>query len=933
MRIATKRGGPERRDFSENLSISCIRQRHRFRQAIVLLILFGAAPPAMSADTIIDNTSSSTSRTGTWDASGASGYYLTGSVWSRDGATFTWNFACSQTGQYEVSMWWTAWPSRSTSIPVSIQSASGSTTVYIDQTVNGGRWNLLGSYQFTAGNTYKVVITAQPDPTSTCADAVKFSPVTSSSGSNIIDNSDSVNTSRTGTWQVSSAPGYYATGSVWSRDGATFTWNLSPQQSGQYDISMWWTEWPSRGSNIPVDIQSAAGTTRVYINQISNGGKWNSLGTYTLNAGTTYKVIETASPDPASTCADAVRFTLVGSTSGPVAQIISISPNPASVGSTVTLKGSGSSSNATITAYSWRSSIEGALGTGSTITFVPRSSGTRTIYLKVQDSKGAWSSETSANLDVGTENIYISFAYNDDDPSYQMNSMLQNLGATRTSDGWAYTNSTTKRSFRMHWAHSNDLLKQALKTEGAHIIIEAHSNYGLGPVFASSTEISSQTVRGVRYIDDARVLNISTPWVAIDVGDFITAQAFPDWWPKFSDGSSGIMPYTFGSTRGDPPYNYYLTYQVPGNSTWYKVDPANNSPLQRFPDSGKPAWYSATGAKPNPSNPDHVKYFITNSASWTKYYPKPHYLAKTIIFRNSPDVQQSELKYSRLMYNSCGSGYYFAGFLNRGIMFFTMGTQASGDNSVVYLRNYLLGKSDYEIWRTLQNIEPVYDYYDFSKLPPSMTVSTTAQPVAMTAEASPSDNVSIQKVNSLNGLTVDATIAKLEGPDFFGNDALTDMAVWVQLGPRKDEAITKALDLLKLPAMEVKDGYAIGYRMKEHHVAQMVLRAFGESPARIAAAYSPADAFTRGNLIRASGGFARNDSVRPILIAALDDVAFCEPATSETIGWPMRLCDVAYNQLVMNLGIQDVLRNIGTGLPIDQRDSNIAILKQRLGVQ
>jgi hypothetical protein len=34
-----------------------------------------------------------------------------------------------------------------------------------------------------------------------------------------------------------------------------------------------------------------------------------------------------------------------------------------------------------------------------------------------------------------------------------------------------------------------------------------------------------------------------------------------------------------------------------------------------------------------------------------------------------------------------------------------------------YLRAYLEWKSDEEIWQTIQEIEPVYDYFDFDKLP------------------------------------------------------------------------------------------------------------------------------------------------------------------------------------------------------------------------
>jgi hypothetical protein len=74
-------------------------------------------------------------------------------------------------------MWWTAWPSRSTAVPVDIRHAGGTTRVTVDQQQNGGRWNSLGLYSFAAGVSYTVTVTSQPGPSSTCADAVKFTEI------------------------------------------------------------------------------------------------------------------------------------------------------------------------------------------------------------------------------------------------------------------------------------------------------------------------------------------------------------------------------------------------------------------------------------------------------------------------------------------------------------------------------------------------------------------------------------------------------------------------------------------------------------------------------------------------------------------------------------------------------------------------------------
>jgi peptidoglycan/xylan/chitin deacetylase (PgdA/CDA1 family)/lysophospholipase L1-like esterase len=371
----------------------------------------------VSAEVVVDNGGPGTSFTGGWDISGASGSYGTNSVWSRDGSKYTWSFTPSVTGNYDVSMWWTVWPSRSTSVPVDIRHSGGTARVTINQQGNGGKWNSLGSYSLIAGVSYTVTITSQPGPSSTCADAVKFAylgggggganqppvavndtasttqgtPVTidvvandtddvgvvaasvtvvtsPANGAAVPNGSGSVTytpggtftgtdtfrytvadgqgavsnaatvtvtvntvsaevvvdnggpgTSFTGGWDISGASGSYGTNSVWSRDGSKYTWSFTPSVTGNYDVSMWWTVWPSRSTSVPVDIRHSGGTARVTINQQGNGGKWNSLGSYSLIAGVSYTVTITSQPGPSSTCADAVKFALLASAQGYVA--------------------------------------------------------------------------------------------------------------------------------------------------------------------------------------------------------------------------------------------------------------------------------------------------------------------------------------------------------------------------------------------------------------------------------------------------------------------------------------------------------------------------------------------------------------------------------------------------------------------------------------
>ncbi|MGB9716140.1 MAG: hypothetical protein ACPL1G_07020, partial [Thermodesulfovibrionales bacterium] len=178
----------------------------------------------------------------------------------------------------------------------------------------------------------------------------------------IIDNGQP-GTSYTGSWSVSGGTQPYGADSLWSRDGATYTWQFSSQPAGIYEVYMWWSGYASRATNIAVDITHGGGTSRVYINQQQNAGKWNSLGQYYFNSIGSVTIIA-ANGSTVSTCADAVRFVYIsgggGGNAPPVAIIDSISPNPALPGQVVTFSGHGTDADGdAITGYNWRSSIDG----------------------------------------------------------------------------------------------------------------------------------------------------------------------------------------------------------------------------------------------------------------------------------------------------------------------------------------------------------------------------------------------------------------------------------------------------------------------------------------------------------------------------------------------------------------------------------------------
>ena len=84
----------------------------------------------------------------------------------------------------------------------------------------------------------------------------------------------------------------------------------------------------------------------------------------------------------------------------PVAYIDSVSATKISQGQTLSLAGHGTDVGGTIVAYSWRSDIDGVLSTLPSFSTSSLSTGTHTIFFKVQDNSGDWSKEKYFKLNV-----------------------------------------------------------------------------------------------------------------------------------------------------------------------------------------------------------------------------------------------------------------------------------------------------------------------------------------------------------------------------------------------------------------------------------------------------------------------------------------------------------------------------------------------------
>ncbi|MCC7374082.1 MAG: hypothetical protein IT581_05475 [Verrucomicrobiales bacterium] len=78
--------------------------------------------------------------------------------------------------------------------------------------------------------------------------------------------------------------------------------------AGNYEVFVWYPALSTYESAVPIEINHADGQKTVKVDQRSNGGKWNSLGTYSFAAGNQGTVVVQTKGTTAFVIADAFKF-------------------------------------------------------------------------------------------------------------------------------------------------------------------------------------------------------------------------------------------------------------------------------------------------------------------------------------------------------------------------------------------------------------------------------------------------------------------------------------------------------------------------------------------------------------------------------------------------------------------------------------------------
>lgn len=129
----------------------------------------------------------------------------------------------------------------------------------------------------------------------------------------IVDNSDAGFSVVSGTWSTgTTAADKY--GADYRRNDAgtgadVVRWTPDLLQAGNYEVSVWYPEGANRASNSPFTVVHKDGAQTFPVNQTTNGGQWNVLGTFPFFAGQTgYVSLSDNAEASKVVIADAVRW-------------------------------------------------------------------------------------------------------------------------------------------------------------------------------------------------------------------------------------------------------------------------------------------------------------------------------------------------------------------------------------------------------------------------------------------------------------------------------------------------------------------------------------------------------------------------------------------------------------------------------------------------
>jgi hypothetical protein len=183
------------------------------------------------------------------------------------------------------------------------------------------------------------------------------------------------------------------------------------------------------------------------------------------------------------------------------------------------------------------------------------------------------------------------------------------------------------------------------------------------------------------------------------------------------------------------------------------------------------------------------------------------------------------------------------------------------------------------------------------------------------------------RIAAIRKQKIEDAFASLHDAEIYGDEAYFNKAAFQSFGSRRAAALQFVCNYLKNPRHAVH-GESLEQDM-DFSVAKRVLRVLpAESAQFLRTLYNRGDTTTKGNIIMALGTMhdGQGHAIKSWLVNALQDKDVFEEKESVSVGWPLRICDLAYNQLVLRYLVKGGLRTLGNVHEIEARDRCIAMM-------
>ena len=182
-----------------------------------------------------------------------------------------------------------------------------------------------------------------------------------------------------------------------------------------------------------------------------------------------------------------------------------------------------------------------------------------------------------------------------------------------------------------------------------------------------------------------------------------------------------------------------------------------------------------------------------------------------------------------------------------------------------------------------------------------------------------------KRIKELETMGLYSALEVLSSPEFLSEEEYLDEAIYRAFKNRTEEVIEYMMKVVQ-STKSAKNNEGIN----NLYLAKRIFQIFPDASLnRLIDLYMNTGAEIRANVIYIIGDMDGGKAVDALLIEALYDTSVCQEATGESLGEPLRICDMAYNQLVIRYSLKGVLRTIGTGHSINVRDYHIGELQSR----